>query len=126
MARRAPRNRVVRLRLSDVEWLALAAVCAERNTTMSTALRRGARAAGGLGPTFDGATRLAILETNRQLRAIGVNLNQTARALNRGIVPAHAQLKAVIEPLIAAIADTQEAYLSLCAAAQAKALEATD
>lgn len=123
MAKREPRNRVVRLRLSETEWLLLSAVCAEKRSTMSAVLRRAARAAGGLGPSFEGTTRRAIVEQSRQLRAIGVNLNQIARVLNAGKVPPDAQIRKVINPLIAAVTDTQNAYLSLCDSAKARVFD---
>ena len=123
MAKREPRNRVVRLRLSETEWLLLSAVCIEKRSTMSAILRRAARAAGGLGPSFEGTTRRAIVEQSRQLRAIGVNLNQIARVLNAGKVPPDAQIQKVINPLIAAVTDTQNAYLSLCDSAKARVFD---
>lgn len=125
MAKREPRNRVVRLRLSETEWLLLSAVCIEKRSTMSAVLRRAARAAGGLGPSFEGTTRRAIVEQSRQLRAIGVNLNQIARVLNAGKVPPDVQIRKVINPLIAAVTDTQNAYLSLCDSAKARVFDPT-
>ncbi|WP_432431937.1 plasmid mobilization relaxosome protein MobC [Methylocystis rosea] len=37
-----------------------------------------------MGPTFDGEGRVEVVELTRQLRAIGVNLNQAVHHMNAG------------------------------------------
>ena len=112
--RRRARTKSVRVRLSDEELAALVSYCEQNHITTSEGLRRMARAAAGFGPTFDGDARNAILEYVKQLRAIGVNLNQIARILNSGFTPDFPTLKAGIGMLTEELVNQAEDYVSLC------------
>ncbi|WP_201841374.1 plasmid mobilization relaxosome protein MobC [Microvirga zambiensis] len=91
---------------------------------MSEGFRRLARAAGGLGPTFDGEAKAAIEELSVQTRAVGVNLNQIARAMNQGLVPADATLRTVLEDIASAIQAYDLIYVSMAARSRKSAHEA--
>ena len=95
--------------------------CDENGLTASETLRRMAREAGGFGPTFDGETRNAVLDYAKQLRAIGVNINQIARILNSGRTPDYATLQAGIGRLTQELIAQDEDYVSLCARARKRA-----
>jgi hypothetical protein len=109
MEYRTPRTHRVNARLKPNEHAHFAAVCRRHGITVSEGLRRLARAAGGLGPTFDGEAAEAVHGLSLQVRAIGVNLNQIARAMNHGLVPEDATLRQVLEQ----IAETIDGYDSL-------------
>ncbi len=115
------KDKVIHARLSEDEYLAFRAYCAEHSLTASEAFRRFAREAAGFGPTFDGDVREAIREYSRQLRAIGVNLNQIARILNSGRTPDYPTLKAGIGLLTKELIAQEQDYLSLCTIARKRA-----
>ena len=126
MGVKAVKSQVVRLRLTEAELARLSAFCAERGLTPSEVLRRLAREAGGSGPTFDGETRIAIIELIRQMRAIGININQTARAMNAGLVPSNRQLQEAFGQLTALLVDQEALYSSLCAEMRERANRVTE
>jgi hypothetical protein len=82
MAKQTSRQKVVHVRLSEAEFLAFEAFCTDANLTVSKVLRRLVRQAAGLGPAFDGDLEETVLAHAEELRRVGVNLNQIARALN--------------------------------------------
>jgi uncharacterized protein (DUF885 family) len=111
------RSDVIKVRLQPTERARFAAECKVHNITESEGLRRLVRAASGLGPTFDGEAKAAIEELSAQTRAVGVNFNQIARAMNQGLVPADATLRKVLED----IAETIDGYDRLFVAMVARA-----
>ncbi|MGJ0620471.1 MAG: plasmid mobilization relaxosome protein MobC [Methylocystis sp.] len=78
------KTRFFSFRADDEEAEAFLAFCKARNLTSGEALRRMMRAAGDMGPTFDGEGRAEVVELTRQVRAIGVNLNQAVHHMNAG------------------------------------------
>jgi hypothetical protein len=82
VAKRTSRQKVVHVRLSEAEFLAFEAFCADANLTVSEVLRRLVRQAAGLGPAFDDDLKEIVLAHAEELRRVGVNLNQIARVLN--------------------------------------------
>lgn len=109
-----PRTKVVRLRLTPEEEAGVKAFAAGRNVTVSEAMRRLAREAGGLGPTVEREDRMAIQQLSVQLRAIGVNLNQMARALNAAQIPAADSMRSLLSELIESVGEVDDLYVSLC------------
>ncbi|MGO4569336.1 plasmid mobilization relaxosome protein MobC [Rhizobium sp. 2YAF20] len=97
--RRANRTRSVRVRLSEAEFAALTTFAEEALLPTSEVLRRLAREAGGFGPTFEGEAAQRLKSTVVQLRKVGVNLNQIARALNSGRAPGYEHLHGGVERL---------------------------
>ncbi|WP_162003180.1 plasmid mobilization relaxosome protein MobC [Microvirga tunisiensis] len=92
--------------------------------TISEGFRRLARAAGGLGPTFDHEAKAAIEQLSAQTRAVGVNLNQIARAMNQGLVPADATLRKVLEDIAETIDGYDDLFVSMCARSRKLAVKA--
>ena len=78
------RTTFLRLRVDDGEAAGFRAFCEAKNLTTSEALRRMVRAAADMGPTFDGEGRAEVVALTRQVRAIGVNLNQAVHHMNAG------------------------------------------
>jgi len=115
------KDQVLHTRLSRDERAAFRVFCDENGLTSSEVLRRLARQAAGFGPTYDGETRDAILEYARQLKAIGVNINQIARILNSGRTPDYPTLHAGIGRLTRELSAHSQDYVSLCARAQKRA-----
>lgn len=122
MSNARTKDHVLHIRLSRDENLLFRAFCEENGLTPSEGLRRLARGAAGFGPTYDGEIRDAILEYARQLRAIGVNINQIARILNSGRTPDYPTLQAGIGRLTKELVAQSEDYVSLCAKARKRAL----
>jgi hypothetical protein len=81
------RVRVRHVRLTAGEDAALHEIARAQNITVSDLLRRFIHAAVGLGPLVDGDDRNLLRAVRAELNAIGVNLNQIARAMNTGLVP---------------------------------------
>ncbi|TDQ15329.1 plasmid mobilization relaxosome protein MobC [Phyllobacterium brassicacearum] len=123
MSKARIKDQVLHTRLSREESALFRAFCAENGLTTSEALRRFVRQAAGFGPTYDGEIRDAILEYARQLRAIGVNINQIARILNSGRTPDFPTLQAGIGRLRKELLAQSEDYVSLCAKARKQAKE---
>lgn len=121
MALRETKSRVVHVRLSEVEHSRLLAFCSQARRTPSEVLRRLAREAGDYGPTFEGETRAAIIAYAKQLRAIGININQVARALNAGRAPSFQSLQDGLGALTQALIQQEQDYLSLCGAVRRRA-----
>ncbi|QRM32762.1 plasmid mobilization relaxosome protein MobC [Microvirga sp. VF16] len=115
---------MIKVRLQPSERARFAAECKASNVSESEGLRRLVRAAGGLGPTFDGKAKAAIEELSAQTRAVGVNLNQVARAMNQGLVPPDATLRTVLEDIAGAIQAYDQLYVSMVARSRKWALEA--
>jgi mobilization protein MobC len=115
------KTHVIHARLSQEENRRFRAFCDENGLTASEVLRRLAREAGGLGPTFEGETRDAVLDYAKQLRAIGININQIARILNSGRTPDYATLQAGIGRLTQELIAQDGDYVSLCARARKRA-----
>ena len=78
------RSEIFRFRLSEPEAQAFRAFCDNHNLSVTEAMRRMARGAAGLGPTFSGEGHSQIVELTRQVRAVGVNLNQAVHHMNAG------------------------------------------
>ncbi|PWB89107.1 hypothetical protein C5688_17555 [Methylocystis sp. MitZ-2018] len=78
------KTRFIGFRVDEKEAAAFLSFCEARNLTTTEALRRMVRAASDMGPTFDGEGRVEVVELTRQLRAIGVNLNQAVHHMNAG------------------------------------------
>jgi antitoxin component of RelBE/YafQ-DinJ toxin-antitoxin module len=124
LATRETRKDLVAVRLQPSEKAHFAAICKEHGVTMSEGFRRLARAAGGLGPTFDGEAKAAIEELTAQTRAVGVNLNQIARAMNQGLVPPDPTFRKVLEDIASAIQAYDLVYVSMVARSRKLAVEA--
>ncbi|WP_349963353.1 hypothetical protein [Rhizobium sp. ZPR3] len=123
---RSSRTGTLHVRLTEAELAGFSAFCTGRGVTLSEGARRMVRAACGFGPTHDHETRDAILELAYQTRAIGVNLNQAVKALNRGKLPSDAALKQGLARMAQVLSIQEELYRSLCGRARdamARAIE---
>lgn len=126
MSKARIKDQVLHTRLSSDESAAFRAFCDDNGLTSSEVLRRLARQAAGFGPTYDGEVREAIREYARQLRAIGVNINQIARILNSGRTADYPTLQAGIGRLTRELVMQGEDYMSLCARTRKRVWEQMD
>ncbi|MDE2579098.1 MAG: plasmid mobilization relaxosome protein MobC [Hyphomicrobiales bacterium] len=90
------------------------AFCESQSITPSEALRRLARGAALLGPTYADQDRAEIIGLTRQLRGIGTNLNQAVHHMNAGHVIQGQDLAAYLDSVRDAITELDRAYRSLC------------
>jgi len=121
------RKTVVRnVRLTEEEAALFDAFCAASGVTVSEGFRRLARAAGFLGPTFSGETRAEIVELTRQVRAIGVNLNQAVHHMNAGHIVQGEAVKDWLSQAQGAILELDALYRSLCGRAQRRAADSVE
>jgi hypothetical protein len=125
-AKRNPRNKTVglRVRLSRQEHADFKSFCQQNDLTPSEATRRLIREAARLGPTFSGAARAEIVLLTRQLRAVGVNLNQAVHHVNAGNIVQGEDMKAWLISANDVIVELDEQYKSLCRRAHQRAKEA--
>ena len=125
-AKRNPRNKTVglRVRLSREEHADFKSFCEQNDLTPSEATRRLIREAARLGPTFSGAARAEIVLLTRQLRAVGVNLNQAVHHMNAGNIVQGEDMKAWLMSANDVIVELDEQYKSLCRRAHQRAKEA--
>jgi hypothetical protein len=102
------------LRMSAEEHELFGAFCAAQGVTPSEALRRLARSAALLGPTFSGEARAEVVALTRQIRAVGVNLNQAVHHMNAGHLIQGEELKNYLDGVAEAIGELDRLYRSLC------------
>lgn len=110
--RRRQFTRTVRMNEQEVERFKQ--FCETVDLTPSEALRRLARSAALLGPTFAGEARAEVTELTRQMRAIGNNLNQTVHLMNAGHIIQGDDLKRHLDEVHGAIGELDRLYSSLC------------
>lgn len=103
-------KRRVETRLAESEKESFLSICREENITVAQALRRQVRIAIGNGPDFCGAEILAMRECNRQIRAIGRNLNQIVKKVHQDDASVPWSL---IENLLAEVGDMSEAFTAV-------------
>lgn len=121
MAKRTSRQKVVHVRLSEAEFLALEAFCADAKLTVSEVLRRLVRQAAGLGPAFDGDLKEIVLAHAEELRRVGVNLNQIARVLSGGKEPQFEVLLDGVGRLARLVGEQASEMKDMCEAGRARA-----
>lgn len=126
MAEPAKRRKttVIHVRLTEEEHELFAGFCVVQGLTHSEAIRRLVRAATFLGPTFEGEARAEVVALTRQLRAVGVNLNQAVRHMNAGHMASSADVTEWLTAARGVIVEITSLYRSLCARAQQRAQRA--
>ncbi len=102
------------VRMSAQEHALFGEFCESLNVTPSEALRRLARSAALLGPTFTGEARVEVIALTRQMRAVGNNLNQAVHHMNAGHVMQGEDMKGHLEAVSRAIGELDRLYRSLC------------
>ena len=102
------------VRMSEEEHALFGEFCDSLGVTSSEALRRLARSAALLGPTFTGEARAGIIALTRQMRAVGNNLNQAVHHMNAGHVIQSEDMKGHLEAVSRAIGELDRLYRSLC------------
>jgi hypothetical protein len=113
-------------RLTKLEADALRAFCASQGLSVTEAMRRMAKAAAGFGPTFTGEGRTEVVELTRQLRAVGVNLNQAVHRINAGRAIPDAELEVWLADALHVIRGLDTLYSSLAGRSQARAVAAVE
>jgi soluble cytochrome b562 len=112
------------LRMSAEEHELFGEFCAGHGITPSEALRRLARSAALLGPTFSGEAQAEIVALTRQIRAVGVNLNQAVHHMNAGHLIQGEELKNYLDGVAEAIGELDRLYRSLCVNSYRRAVAA--
>jgi len=102
------------VRMSKEEHVLFGEFCDSIGVTPSEALRRMARSAALLGPTFTGEARAEIVALTRQMRAVGNNLNQAVHHMNVGHVIQSEDMRGHLEAVGRAIGELDRLYRSLC------------
>ena len=102
------------VRMSEEEHVLFGEFCSSLGVTPSEALRRMARSAALLGPTFTGEARAEVIALTRQMRAVGNNLNQAVHHMNAGHVIQNEDMKGHLEAVSHAIGELDRLYRSLC------------
>ena len=121
-SRRKGVMRTVRMTAEENELFS--AFCAAQGITPSDALRRLARSAALLGPTFTDEARAEIVVMTRQIRAVGTNLNQAVRHMNAGHLIEGQELKTYLDGVAATIGELDRLYRSLCLKSYRRAVTA--
>jgi hypothetical protein len=120
------KDEMVCFRLTKPEADAMRAFCVGHGLSVTEAMRRMAKAAAGFGPTFTGEGRTEVVELTRQLRAVGVNLNQTVHRMNAGRAVPDDELLAWLEDALRVIRGLDTLYSSLAGRSQARAIAAVE
>jgi hypothetical protein len=89
-------------------------------------MRRMAKAAAGFGPTFTGEGRTEVVELTRQLRAVGINLNQAVQHMNAARALPDTELQTWLEDALRVIRGLDTLYSSLAGRSQARAVAAVE
>jgi len=103
-------KRRVETRLAESEKESFMAICQEENISAAQALRRQVRILISNGPHFCGHEILALRDCNRQLMAIGRNLNQVVKKMHQDDTSVPWSL---IENLLSEVNDMREAFTVL-------------
>ena len=115
------RSEILRFRLSEPEAQAFRSFCDNHNLSVTEAMRRMARGAAGLGPTFSGEGHSQIVELTRQVRAVGVNLNQAVHHMNAGHAFPADEMRSWLEETLGVIKALDTLYSSLAGRARSRA-----
>ena len=102
------------VRMSEEEHAFFGEFCESLGVTPSEALRRLARSAALLGPTFTGEARAEVIALTRQMRGVGNNLNQAVHHMNAGHVIQSEDMKGHLEAVSRAIGELDRLYRTLC------------
>jgi hypothetical protein len=122
---KSPRKSLTRtVRMSEEEVELFDGFCASQGLTTSEALRRLARSAALLGPTFSGEARSEVVTLTRQLRAVGSNLNQAVHRMHAGHMVAEEEMRRYLGGVRDSIMELDRLYRSLCGKAHKRAAEA--
>jgi hypothetical protein len=108
-------DRAIKVRLKAGELARLQALCEEQKITLSAGVRRLVRAAACFSPSLDGALRDDVLALVEQWRAIGVNLNQVAKAIHTRQILSVGEAEAEIKECLALLQRQQALFVRLCA-----------
>jgi negative regulator of replication initiation len=100
--------------MSEEEHALFGEFCQSLDLAPSEALRRLARSAALLGPTFTGEARAEVIALTRQMRAVCNNLNQAVHHMNAGHVIQSEDMKGHLEAVSRAIGELDRLYRSLC------------
>jgi negative regulator of replication initiation len=114
------------VRMSAQEHALFGEFCESLNVTPSEALRRLARSAALLGPTFTGEASAEVIALTRQMRAVGNNLNQAVHHMNAGHVIQSEDMRGHLEAVSRAISELDRLYRSLCVKSYRRAEAAVD
>jgi hypothetical protein len=120
------KDEMVCFRLTKPEADALRAFCAGHSLSVTEAMRRMAKAAAGFGPTFTGEGRTEVVELTRQLRAVGINLNQAVHRMTAGRAFSDDEVHAWLEDALRVIRGLDTLYSSLAGRSQARAVAAVE
>jgi hypothetical protein len=120
------KDEMVCFRLTKPEADALRAFCAGHSLSVTDAMRRMAKAAAGFGPTFTGEGRTEVVELTRQLRAVGINLNQAVHRMTAGRAFSDDEVHAWLEDALRVIRGLDTLYSSLAGRSQARAVAAVE
>ena len=112
------------VRMSEEEFELFGEFCRAQGVTPSEALRRLARSAALLGPTFSGEARAEVVALTRQMRSIGNNLNQAVHRMNAGHVIQADGLKSYLDSVQTAMGHMDRLYSSLCVRSYQRAAKA--
>ncbi|PSM16304.1 plasmid mobilization relaxosome protein MobC [Nitratireductor sp. StC3] len=91
------KDRVAHIRFSQAEFYALEAAAADAGMTVSAFVRSLSMEGAGVRPFLAKEDRAVVGLLAEGMRAIGGNLNQIARAINTGRVPAKEELSGSIK-----------------------------
>jgi hypothetical protein len=117
--RRQKRSETFRLRLTDAEHGALISLSQRTGICRSRLARKALRELVTGNVDLLNREQQAVLELARQMRLIGINLNQIARQLNSGEA-ASRSLAETIENLREALSESEYAWRRQVAAARAR------
>lgn len=87
------RTKLVQTRVSEDEFQEFERFCSVLDVSVSEGLRRAVSCCCGDGAMLTAEEREMFLKVAEEFRAIGVNLNQMARAMNTGRVPDQIELR---------------------------------
>ncbi|PVE50179.1 plasmid mobilization relaxosome protein MobC [Rhizobium rhizogenes] len=114
MARHSTRQKVVHVRLSEAEFLALRTFSVDVGLSVSEVLRRLSRRAGGFGATLDGEGGFAVRVHAEELRQVGGSLDRIARGLSGKDDPAFEVLIDGIGRLARLVNDQASEIRAMC------------
>ena len=119
LVRRQKRSEKLRLRLTEDELRGLQQLAAQTGINRCRLARKALRELVTGGVDLLDREQMAVMELARQMRLIGVNLNQIARQINGGDAPSRA-LAVIVEQLASTCNDSEFTWRRLVATARAR------
>lgn len=108
------RDVYINVRLSEFEKHEIELTAKKAGLRTSSYVRKVMRTSAGLGDSYLGDDKKALIDLARSIDRIGRNLNQIARTMNSGTVPSLVKFETALTQVADGYVKLEDQYLSMC------------